>query len=165
MPYNSSDSTASGFDEFVEDEGIDLRHYWRVILRYKWGILGLVFAVGLITTVWAYSLQPVYRSTATLLIGGNEAVTVSNRPIRRAWSIRGNFLGTQYELLKSRKVARMVLEQLETDRAVILARMEADSESGFDWRGWVPQSWLGAGRPGCSRPSQSLIRTRTCSTG
>ena len=79
MPSNSSDSTASGFDEFVEDEGIDLHHYWRVILRHKWGILGLVFAVGLFTTVWAYSLQPVYRSTATLLIGGNEAVTMSNR--------------------------------------------------------------------------------------
>ncbi|MGB5259778.1 MAG: Wzz/FepE/Etk N-terminal domain-containing protein, partial [Gammaproteobacteria bacterium] len=66
MPYNSADSTTSGFDEFVEDEGIDLRHYWRIILRHKWGILGLAFAVGLITTVWAYSLQPVYRSTATL---------------------------------------------------------------------------------------------------
>ena len=50
-----------GFDEFVEDEGFDLRHYWRVVLHYKWGILGLVFGVGLFTLVWAYSIQPVYR--------------------------------------------------------------------------------------------------------
>ncbi|MGB5715843.1 MAG: polysaccharide biosynthesis tyrosine autokinase [Gammaproteobacteria bacterium] len=138
MPNNYSDSTASGFDEFAEEEGIDLRHYWRVILRNKWGILGLVFAVGLFTIVWAYSLQPVYRSTATLLIGGNEAVTESNT---QSLLVQGNFLGTQYELLKSRKVAQRVLEQLKTDRDAILAITEADSEPGFDWRGWVPQSW------------------------
>ena len=53
-----------------------------------------------------------------------------------------NFLRTQHELLKSRKVAQSVLEQLGPDRAVILASMETDSESGFDWRDWVPQSWL-----------------------
>ena len=141
-PSNFTDLTTSGFDEFVEDEGINLRQYWHIILRRKWGILGLVFAVGLFTTVWAYLLQPVYRSTATLLIGGNETVTVSNTADSQSWVDRGKFLGTQYELLKSRKVTQMTLEQLKTDRAVILARMETDSESGFDWRGWVPQSWL-----------------------
>ena len=107
-PDNPSPPPASGFDEFVEDEGIDLRHYWRVVLRYKWGILGLVFAVGLFTTVWAYSLQPVYRSTATLLIGGNESVTVSSQDESPGWVDQGKFLGTQYELLKSREVAKAV---------------------------------------------------------
>jgi len=147
MPYNSPVSSLGGSDESAEDEGIDLGNYWRVILRYKWAILGLVFAVGFITTVWSYSLQPVYRSTATLLIGGNETVTVSNNSNSQSWVDRGKFFGTQYELLKSRKVARMVLEKLETDRAVILAHVEADSRSGFDWRDWVPQSWLGVADP------------------
>ena len=81
-PDNPSAPAASGFDEFAEDQGIDLRHYWRVVLRYKWGILGLAFSVGLFTTVWAYSLQPVYQSTATLLIGGNDTVTVSSKDDR-----------------------------------------------------------------------------------
>jgi len=146
-PYNSSHPGASGFDEFVEDEGIDLRRYWRVILRHKWGILGLVFAVGLFTTVWAFSLQPVYRSTATLLIGGDEAVMVSNQADSQRRVEKGTFLGTQIELLKSRKAARKVLEQLETDRAGILAHMETDSKSGFDWRHWIPRSWLGLAEP------------------
>ncbi|MDB4409469.1 polysaccharide biosynthesis tyrosine autokinase [Gammaproteobacteria bacterium] len=141
-PNNHTDLTASGYDEFVEDGGIDLHRYWRVINRHKWRILGLVFAVGLFTTVWAFSLQPVYRSTATLLIGGDEAVTESNTTNTQSRFVQGDFLGTQYELLKSRKVAQLVLEQLGPDRAVILASMETDSESGFDWRDWVPQSWL-----------------------
>ena len=141
--FNSTGPHSSGFDEFVEDEGIDLRHYWRVILRHKWGILALVFAVGLVTTVWAFSLQPVYLSTATLLIGGNEAVTVSNTTDPQSRLVnQANFLRTQHELLKSRKVAQSVLEQLGPDRAVILTSMETGSESGFNWRDWVPQSWL-----------------------
>jgi len=143
MSYNSSASSVGGIDESAQDEGIDLGNYWRVFLRYKWAILGLVFAVGFITTVWSYSLQPVYRSTATLLIGGNETVTVSSNSSSQSWVDTGKFFGTQYELLKSRKVARMVLEKLETDRAVILGHVEADSQSGFGWRNWIPRSWLG----------------------
>ena len=83
-------------------------------------ILGLAFAVGLFTTVWAWSLQPVYRSTATLLIGGNETVTVSSQEESSSRVDQGKFLGTQYELLRSRKVAQTVLEQLVTDRAALL---------------------------------------------
>ena len=123
--HNPSVPIASGFDEFVEDEGIDLRHYWRVVLRYKRGILGLVIAVGLFTTVWAYSLQPIYRSTATLLIGGNDTVTVSEQqPLKSRAD-----MGTQYELLKSRKVADAVLEQLGPARASILARVDKDASA------------------------------------
>ena len=142
-PDNSADLNSSGFDDIEGDDGIDLRQYWRVINRHKWGILGLVFAVGLFTTIYAYSMQPVYRSTATLLIGGNEDVTVSNTTDSQSRLVhQANFLRTQLELLKSRKVAQSVLEQLGPDRAVILAIMETNSETDFDWRDWVPQSWL-----------------------
>jgi len=137
------ESTGSGFGAIDEDEGIDLRHYWRVILRYRWGILGLVVAVGLFTTVWAYSLQPIYRSTATLLIGGNETVTVSDAGKDQGWTDKSKFLGTQYELLKSREVALVTLDGLGDDaRASIAAKLSKDSGTGFDWRNWVPQSWL-----------------------
>ena len=71
-PGQGDEPRPAGFDEFVEDDGLDLRHYWRVVLHYKWGILGLVFGVALFTLVWAFALQPVYRATATLMIGGNE---------------------------------------------------------------------------------------------
>ena len=141
-PDNNSFPTASGFDEFVEDEGINLLHYWRVVLRYKWGILGLVFSVGLFTTVWAYSLQPVYRSTATLLIGGNDSVTMSNQEEGSSGFDKAKFLGTQYELLKSRQVAKAALEQLGPARGSIADQNKKDSTSGFNWRDWVPQSWL-----------------------
>ena len=30
-----------------QEDAIDLRHYWRVLMRFKWGILGLAIAVTL----------------------------------------------------------------------------------------------------------------------
>lgn len=139
---NPSIPPSSGFDEFVEDQGIDLRQYWRVVLRYKWGILGLVTAVGLFTTVWVQSLQPVYRSTATLLIGGNETVTVSKQEDATGWGDKERFLSTQYELLKSREVARAVVEQLGPNKDAIVDSLTKQPSSGFNWRDWIPQSWL-----------------------
>ena len=132
---NKSDNppvpSASGFDEFVEDQGIDLRHYWRVVLRYKWGILGLVFAVGLFTTIWAYSLQPVYRATATLIIGGNQTLAASKQEDTSNWGDRERFLSTQYELLKSREVARAVLDQLGANKDALVARLTEQPDVRF----------------------------------
>jgi len=142
---NPSISPPSGFNEFAEDRGIDLRHYWRVVLRYKWGILGLAFSVGLFTTVWAYSLQPVYRSTATLLIGGNDIVVVSNKDDAQRGFDDRSFLGTQYELLKSREVAKAVLERLAPLKASLLEQQKKDSTSGLNWRDWVPRIVAGTG--------------------
>ncbi len=50
-----------------EIEQLDLVRYWRAIARNKWRILALVALVGLIATLYAYSLKPIYRSTATVL--------------------------------------------------------------------------------------------------
>ena len=60
--------------ELIEEPGTDLRYYWHAVWRRKWAILGLVIAVGLFSVVRAYSLQPIYRSTAMLLIGGYDRV-------------------------------------------------------------------------------------------
>ena len=54
-----------------EIEQLDLVRYWRAIARNKWRILALVALVGLIATLYAYSLKPVYRSTATVLVEGS----------------------------------------------------------------------------------------------
>jgi capsular exopolysaccharide synthesis family protein len=161
IPFNKTDNTPvplpGGFDEFAEDEGLDLRHYWRVVLHYKWGILGLAFAVGLFTVVWSYSLQPVYRSTATLLIGGNEAVTVTSEGKTQSSFDNGKSLGTQIELIKSREVARAVMDKLGAARTSILNDIKADSTFDFDWRDWVPPSWLE--RANLAGPIESIAQS------
>ena len=61
---------------------------------------------------------------------------------RRADSTKAVFWAPSIELLKSREVAKAVLEQLAPLKASLLDRQKNDSTSGFDWRDWVPQSWL-----------------------
>lgn len=133
------------FDEFFERGGLELRHYWYVLVRYKWGILGLVLSIGLLTTVLAYSMQPVYKSTATLMIGGGEHLLGSDTGAdSKSWSAQEQFYSTQYELLKSREIAQAALEQLNLEEKPWLNPLEDGGGAGFDWQSWVPQSWLEA---------------------
>ena len=56
-----------------EIEQLDLVRYWRAIARNKWRILALVALVGLIATLYAYSLKPIYRATSTVMIEGSRS--------------------------------------------------------------------------------------------
>ena len=38
-----------------QEDAIDLRHYWRVLMRFKWGILGLAIAVTLAAIFFCFS--------------------------------------------------------------------------------------------------------------
>lgn len=147
IPFNRAgrgeEPRPEGFDSFVEDEGLGLRHYWRAIMQYKWGILGLVVGASLFTLVWAYSLTPVYRSTATLMIGGGaESIAVSEVSDLQDKFDRGQFFNTQLELIKSREVALTVLDRLGPVADGIYAGLPKDTAPGFDWRAWVPPSLL-----------------------
>jgi succinoglycan biosynthesis transport protein ExoP len=51
-----------------QDDTIDLRHYWRVLMRFKWGIIGLAIAVTLAAVFFVSAMRPVYKSSVTLLI-------------------------------------------------------------------------------------------------
>ena len=59
------------------DEPLDLRHYWNVINRKKWAILGLAVAVGLLAALIAFAMTPIYRASATILIGSQQTNVVS----------------------------------------------------------------------------------------
>ncbi len=59
------------------DEPLDLRHYWNVINRKKWAILGLAVAVGLLAALIAFAMTPIYRASATILIESQQANVVS----------------------------------------------------------------------------------------
>ena len=56
---------------FLDEETIDLRHYWRVLMRFKWGILGLGLFSAIITALVMIKADDIYESTATLLIESN----------------------------------------------------------------------------------------------
>ncbi len=96
-----------------EEDGLDLKEYWAVIVRHKFTII-LFVVIALVASAIATSLQtPVYRSSVKLQID-REAARVVNfegvTPREAAYSF--DFYETQYQLLKSRGLAKRVIEQL-----------------------------------------------------
>ena len=52
----------------AEEEGLDPREYWRIVMRHKWQILGLAIVVSLLALMVAAGQQPLYRATATVML-------------------------------------------------------------------------------------------------
>ena len=97
-----------------ESEALDLVRYWRAINRNKWRIAALVAAVVLLATQYAFSLQPVYRASATMLVEQTRQKVTSTEEIYAAisGSTRDYFL-TQFEILKSRGLAEKLVKRMK----------------------------------------------------
>ena len=67
-------------DGWENGDKIDLRHYWNIINRRKWSIIGLALAVALLTTLVVFAMTPIYRASATLLIESQAANLLSMGP-------------------------------------------------------------------------------------
>jgi succinoglycan biosynthesis transport protein ExoP len=119
-----------------ELESLDLVRYWRTINRHKWGILSLVAVIGLLAAIYAHSLPPIYRGTATVMVESYRSKAVSNQEMQESWywgTSRDYYL-TQYEIIKSREFAERLV------RVMGLVRHPA-----FDPRQQPPawyQKWL-----------------------
>lgn len=100
-----------------EIESLDLVRYWRAIARNKWRILALAVLVGLIATLYAYSLTPIYRATATVLVEGSRprGATMDDLYVAYTGTTRDYYL-TQFEIIKSRDFAKRLVSTLELSK-------------------------------------------------
>jgi len=124
--YDFSDRRSDSSDEFQ----LDIQAYLRILRKYKWAItLGsaLVTAAALL---YVLSVTPVYRSTATLLIESQKANTVGIEELIKGQSEDRDYYLTQYELLKSRKLAERVVAYLSLNEHVDLnpERLNTDKD-------------------------------------
>ncbi len=91
---------------------LDLAAIWRLLLRNKWLIIAIALACAAASLLYALSMTPIYRATATLLIDTGEANIVSIEQIYSAELRRQEYLQTQYQILRSRPLAESVVETL-----------------------------------------------------
>jgi len=134
-----------------EIEQLDLVRYWRAIARNKWRILALVALVGLIATLYAYSLQPIYRSTATGLVEGSRPnrganPTMDDLFVAYTGTTRDYYL-TQFEIIKSREFA---------ERLVRVMGLTQHPEFGGSQ---VPKPWYSRLVPGSASPAAAAKAT------
>ena len=87
-----------------EQSELTLRDTWRVLFKRRWAVLGCTILVTAFMLIWALLQTPLYQSNATLQIESSGLRIFKTEGIE-AIDTRGDFMGTQVELLKSRALA------------------------------------------------------------
>jgi polysaccharide biosynthesis transport protein len=97
----------------LDDDFIDLGRLFRAVMRYKWGIMGLAFVITLATGLVVFSMEPVYKAAATIVLESEEANVVSVEQVYTLGTGNYEYSQTQFEILKSRSLAERVVRRLK----------------------------------------------------
>jgi len=124
-------------DAFIEEDSIDLRNYWRVVRQYRWRILLLAFVATTLAALFAYTMKPVYRSSATLLVESKQASLLSIEDVYSMDTSRAEYFQTQFEILKSPDLARKVIKRMKLASHPEFSKMKEDGESQPFWLEWL----------------------------
>ncbi|MGH1373380.1 MAG: GumC family protein [Cellvibrionaceae bacterium] len=119
-----------------QEEVIDLRHYWRVLMLHKWSIAGLSAVVTLLTVMVVFSMKPVYQATTTVLIESEQAKVLSIEDVYGLNTANKEYYLTQFEILKSRDLAERVIRRLKLDVHPLFDPRQ--QEAGFSLRALIP---------------------------
>lgn len=121
-----------------------LRDYWSVLHNHRWMIAALCAAALAIAAVINYVQVPVYRATATVQIDREQPHTTRLEDSLVQPIEQPDYIETQYKILKSRTLAKAVMDKLD-----LAARAEFR-------RGWV-RSELDPPRRG-SEPNPPVVK-------
>ena len=127
------------------DGEIDLLAYWKILVKRKWLVLGVLAAVVAFTLFRTLTATPIYRATAVLQLDKSGTQVVQTgvvQPMDYGWD--PDFMQTQIELIKSRSLAERVANELELDQTTM---------SRLYQPGWLDRM-MGALRPKSSASGQ-----------
>ena len=111
--YSSSAVVSNGARAPAQDV-VDLRKAVMLVRKHKWSIVLITLLATVLTAIAVSFLNPVYRSTVTILFGDTRSETGFERSAVELQSGRiGSIVETQKEVLKSRSLARRVVKTLE----------------------------------------------------
>ncbi|HXG29213.1 MAG TPA: polysaccharide biosynthesis tyrosine autokinase [Nevskiales bacterium] len=122
-----------------EEPLIDLRELLRILNHYKWGIASITFVAALISVMAVYSITPTYQATVTILIEAKGNVPVAQvQDVYDPGYGRMEYYGTQFTIIKSRELARRVVERLDLTKQPEFAMPEPGMVEKLDWRKFLP---------------------------
>ena len=126
-----------------DEEIIDLRQYWQVIVRHKMSIAGLTFLITLLTALVVFSMDPIYRSTATVMIQSNAAKVVSIEQVYGLDSGNTEYYQTQFEVLRSRDLAEKIAEKFNLRQHEEYSPEKQEPLLGFSFKDLIPEGLVG----------------------
>ncbi len=95
-----------------EDETIDLREYWRILVKRKWTVLGVAVIVVTAALLSSLLMVPEYRSTARIELNPESARILNYQdfaPEQQGWNATSIFFSTQFEIMRSSALAQRVI--------------------------------------------------------
>jgi succinoglycan biosynthesis transport protein ExoP len=100
-----------------DDPQVPLNHYFWVLRRHKWRLLGFVFVVVMATLIYSLQMIPIYETAAVLELD-NQAQMFEIGQGNFRFDNR-NFdavVETQIQMMSSPEIARQVIRELRLDR-------------------------------------------------
>src|SRR2546426_11997091 len=135
-----------------EEATLDLVRYWRAIRRNKWRILALVMAIGVLAALYANSLPPLYRATATILIDIQKPKIVSIEEVYNRIAGNREFYQTQLEIMKSRELAAKLVKKMKLAEHPLL---DPRKQPPPWWNEWLPDGFLIHAPAGSTVPAEA----------
>jgi capsular exopolysaccharide synthesis family protein len=107
----------------ADGDEIDLRAYWRLLVRRRWVIASVFAAAVVVTLLFTLRQQKVYAATATLIIDLNAPRVLNKEDVQEVvdsgtggyWFSK-EYYETQYKVITSRAVAQRVVEKFQLAR-------------------------------------------------
>jgi len=124
-------------DDFLEEDSIDLRHYWNVVRQYQWRIVLLALVATVLAGLFVFTMKPVYRSAATLLVESKQASLLSIEDVYSMDTTRAEYFQTQFEIIKSPDLARKVIQRMKLVDHPEFNEEKPEGESQPFWQEWL----------------------------
>jgi succinoglycan biosynthesis transport protein ExoP len=140
-----------------DGQGMNLREYLQVFVRYRYSIVGIVIIAAIIGTMSALSAPPVYRGETRLLSQASAAGAVTGSPQFDPMPLHWLYFETQRNIIRSRSIAERVVDQLGLAEPVpqvpgrpnldtppehpLKTQLKVIGDQFPDWRSWIPQEW------------------------
>ena len=99
-----------------QEEKVNLRHYWHVILERRWLVIAAFCSVFALCLIYLFKATRIYQATTRIQID-RESDNVLN--IKDVFSVDGreqDYLQTQYKNLQSRTLIESVVSKLKLDK-------------------------------------------------
>ena len=103
-------------EEFKEKE-IDLREYFRILIKRRWVIITLFMVTVLLAAVKTFTTTPIFQATAKIIIEKENPNLVSIEEVMAMDSTGTDYYQTQYKIIESRTVAREVIHRLDLEKS------------------------------------------------
>ena len=143
--------TASSMDPPAgdADAGVDLLEYWHIILKRRWAVLGTLGIIAATALIITFLTPSVFRALTTMQIERDTIQVVQVQGFMPVEPVEDkDFYQTQYELLKSRALAKRVIDKLGLMQDPSFAK--AHQPSALSW-------FIGLFRPHGSDVSDPVV--------